>query len=133
MPARSDTSIPVKVVVERSSAPIAPKPVVPRPKPKPAVKPVAATPKPARPVLEDLPLAHRKKLMWVFVAVGMFVAVSLWALSLGAELRQDNARPNVLTEVASLFRSFKFRDNPPASPKETEIEKLEEQVFPQFE
>lgn len=151
---KPNESVPIKVVVERSTrspkppAPIRPAPVAPVARrrraparkpvaaPKaPAIRPIAPEPIPTRPHvrLEHLPIEQRRRWMWAFVAVGMFVAVALWGLSLGAELNQTNQRKNIFSEISSLFRSFRFKTETPASPKQEEIRQLEDQVFPQFE
>ena len=128
-------NIPVKVVVDRSPRAVAPAsaPVI-HPKRKVVAKaPVFTPPHPKPRGLEHMPVQTRKQWMWTFVAVGTFAAVILWGMSLGAELRQTDNPKNPFTEVAQLFRSFKFRTPQTTTPQREEIQKLEEQVFPQLE
>ena len=101
---------------------------------KQAPRPVAEKPNRTKShPIEHRPLAERKKWMMGFVAAGMLVAVLLWAMSLGAQLRPRANQPSLFTKVASLFKDFHLTNSEPTNPKQEEIKQLDKQVFPQFE
>lgn len=113
-----------------------------RPKKKPVAQPVpaapAAKPEPApdkvsmlRQPVHELPTKHRQRLMWGMVAIGLFVVVLGWAMTLGYELRNPNREFSLFRDLANVFRSYQLT-NPQTSTQDQEIQQLQDQVFPQF-
>lgn len=99
--------------------------------PKPAPRaPVAAA---LRQPVEQWPIERRRRLMWGLVLGVMTVVVLGWAMNLGNELRQTGRPPNILTDLAQLFRTVKLPPATTSSANDQEIRQLERRVFPQFQ
>lgn len=130
-PAKKSVSIPVKVERTKRS----PKPRTVLPTATAPQQPPVARVAPQLPTLKKnvhaLPEQHRKRLMWGIVAIGMFVIVLGWAMTLGNVLKQDNREVSLLQQISGLFQGFNVNAQPKDNQTE-EIRELNDQVFPQF-
>ncbi len=126
------TRVPVRVVSGKQAAPAPSAPPAPEAT-KPANTKPAPTPSgsPRKPV-QQLPVEHRKRLMWGIVAGLMLFVVFGWAMSLGHVLRQDGKQPSLVTQLTDLFKTFQL-PSAKAEPRSPEIKQLDQQVFPQFQ
>lgn len=116
-------NVPVRVIGSKPAAPAVPTPAPTRPSAAPVKTPTA---------IERWPIEKRRRWMWGIVAIGMFGAILLWGLSLGAELRQVGRGSSLWTDLSDIFRTFD-QDSQRLNPKQEEIRQLERDVFPQFQ
>ncbi len=117
-----------------------------------AVKVVASTPRqriepsvvrpvaPAKPIIEKpkaptrpaLGLQQRQRIMWWTVGIGATVIVSVWLLTVRYELQPSHSSSNFISDIFHSIRNLNLGPSNTTSPKQEEVQKYEQQVFPQF-
>lgn len=139
---KRERAIPVKVTLDTrpaptslppQTAPLAPlEPKKAKPKPSitaPIAKPVQALRQP----VHNWSVERRRRLMWWLVGGGTAVIVIGWLAVVRYEFNGNGNQPNLFSDLGRLLKTVRWPGSPEPTPAEKEIQRLDQQVFPQFQ
>lgn len=131
--------VPVKVTVDRRPSPVKAPPVAtvsltPKTVKQPAPKASRQTVKAAlqQPV-QHWPEAKRRRLMWWLVGGGAAIIFAGWMSVVRLEITTGQSGANILTDVFHRLATFHLPGGGSKSAAQQQIDKLNQQIFPQFQ
>ncbi len=130
---KSEQSIKVRVVPTTQKIS---RPVVAPPEPVKAIKPPETKPE-VKKSISPAPLVasevQRRRVMWWAVGVGAFLILGGWLTTIKYEVEATGQKNTFFTDFVHAIRSFSLSGpEKKSAPQNPEIQKYEQQVFPQF-